>query len=120
MNQTVRILGEVDDQNYVKIEVDGLQVLAAVSQSPSHTAAQINTGNYENVNVSLKGEFGDLVDEFFLLFEFTDTSGTTDADIGNNDIPDNWIPQNRTLMIYGEGSEEAKVNVDYILIANGY
>jgi uncharacterized protein YdeI (BOF family) len=123
-NVIVRILGEAGENNNIhKFQVDGLQTLGSVSVPVTATAAGVNAGNFGNQQVWLRGQFGDLVHEPWLLFKFTDSTETTEADVGNNDIPASWIPKDHTVMIFGKGGQDFgqyKVDTEYILVASGY
>lgn len=123
-NATVRVLGEPGENNNIhKIEVDALQILGTVSVQTNATAAGINSGSFEDVDVALIGRFGKLTQEWYLWFDFTDSTGTTTADIGNNDISPSLIPKDRDVWIFGEGGEDFgwnKVDTDYFLIAEDY
>ena len=123
-NVTVRVLGEPGENNNVhKFEVDALQTLGAVSVQTNATAVGINSGSFEDQNVVLIGRFGKLTQEWYLWFDFTDNTGTTTADIGNNDLSESHMPKDRDAAIFGEGGQDFgwnKVDTDYFLIAKSY
>jgi uncharacterized protein YdeI (BOF family) len=123
-NVTVRVLGEPGENNNIhKIEVDALQTLGGMSVGTNATAVGINSGSFEEQEVALIGRFGKLTEEWYLWFDFTDSTGTTTADIGNNDISPSQIPKDRDVWIFGEGGQDFgwnKVDTDYFLIAKSY
>ena len=123
-NVTVRVLGEPGENNNIhKIEVDALQTLGSVSVGTNATAVEINSGKFEDAEVALIGKFGKLTEEWYLWFDFTDNTGTTTADIGNNDISPSQIPKDRDVWIFGKGGQDFgwnKVDTDYFLVANSY
>jgi uncharacterized protein YdeI (BOF family) len=123
-NVTVRILGEPGENNNIhKIQVDALQTLGSVSVQTNATAAGINGGGFENNPVALIGRFGKLTNEWYRWFDFTDNTGTTTSDIGNNDISPSQIPHDRDVWIYGEGGQDFgwnKVDTEYFLVAKSY
>jgi uncharacterized protein YdeI (BOF family) len=122
-NTTVRIIGKVDDQNPI-IDVYGLQTQGTVDVQPNATAAGINAGNFEDQDVIIEGQIGDRESTepgySWKWYDFTDSTDTTTVDL-ENDLSESQIPQNRTLLIFGEGDDYfgqvQKVNVDLMLIS---
>ena len=123
-NVTVRIIGQVDDQNLI-IDVYGLQTLGTVAVTANATAAGINAGNFDNQDVILEGQIGNLDTTtpgiWWNWFDFTDATDTTTVDL-ENDLTEGQVPQNRTLFVFGEGDDYFgqvfKINVDYMLVAD--
>lgn len=115
-NTTVRVIGEADNG---EVKVQGLQTLMGFAAQPSATVAQINSGNLDEQDVSVKGKLGNLTDQWWRVYDFSDGTGTVDADL-QNEWADNQYPVNRTLMLYGQVDYDngwRKIDVDLVLLA---
>jgi uncharacterized protein YdeI (BOF family) len=124
LNKTVRIIGDVNENNgQRKIDVDGLQTLGSVAAQPDATVAKIKAGDYpDETAIAVKGEFGNLVADAWNIYEFSDSTGTIDADLENK-LSDGQVPRKRTLLLYGQAEQDLgqwKIDAGLMLVASAY
>ena len=118
---TVQIIGRVEtnQRGIEKIDVYGLQTKGNVSATADTTVQQVESGSKDGQFIAVEGQFGTQDYGPWMWYNFSDSTGTTIADL-ENALTDSQIPKNQTLLLYGQGDEDFgqnKINAKLMLFA---
>ncbi len=114
---TVRIIGE---PNNAEIDVFGLELMGETAVTASAAVNQINAGEFDDENVVVEGQIGELVDDLFNIYRFSDATGTVDANF-QDELASSQLPFGRSSIIYAQvksNNGARELDADMILLAS--
>lgn len=118
---TVRIIGKAENNNGLKVDVYGLQVLEPSNVQPTHTVAEIASNCCKDDDVIVEGVIGALSNEHpeWNWHDFSAEGATVIANLEDG-LSAEQIPSGYTLMLFAQGNDyfgDPELSVDLMYIA---